>query len=114
VRYHQLFADLLRARLEQPDRAAVTPQRGSRYADHRLADDAIGHAVSAGDDQPPGSSRHLMSASTFTSIHGARVAGRVAAGTGTARRLLLAQARSPARRRLAEAEGSRFGRTGFG
>ena len=50
-RYHQLFADLLRARLEQqPDRAAQLHRNAAAwYADHELADDAIGHAVAAGE-----------------------------------------------------------------
>ena len=50
-RYHQLFADLLRARLEQqPDRAVQLHRNAAAwYADHELADDAIGHAVAAGE-----------------------------------------------------------------
>ena len=50
-RYHQLFADLLRARLEQqPDRAALLHRNAAAWhADHELADDAIGHAVAAGE-----------------------------------------------------------------
>ena len=50
-RYHQLFADLLRARLEQqPDRAVQLHRNAAAwYADHGLADDAIGHAVAAGE-----------------------------------------------------------------
>src|SRR6266699_646223 len=50
-RYHQLFADLLRARLEQqPDRAMQLHRNAAGwYADHELADDAIGHAVAAGE-----------------------------------------------------------------
>ena len=50
-RYHQLFADLLRARLEsQPDRAVQLHRNAAVwYADHELADDAIGHAVAAGE-----------------------------------------------------------------
>src|SRR5437762_5786852 len=50
-RYHQLFADLLRARLEQqPDRAGQLHRNAAVwYADHELADDAIAHAVAAGE-----------------------------------------------------------------
>ena len=50
-RYHQLFADLLRARLEQqPHRAAQLHRNAAAwYAAHGLADDGIGHAVSAGE-----------------------------------------------------------------
>ncbi len=50
-RYHQLFADLLRARLEQQSDRAVKLHRNAAawYADHELADDAIGHAVAAGE-----------------------------------------------------------------
>jgi len=50
-RYHQLFADLLRARLEQQSDRAPQLHRNAAawYADHGLADDAIGHAVSAGE-----------------------------------------------------------------
>ena len=51
-RYHHLFADLLRARLQQEQ-----PGRGPRlhrnaaawYAERGLADDAIRHAVAAGE-----------------------------------------------------------------
>ena len=50
-RYHQLFADLLRARLEQQPGRAVQLHRNAAawYAEHELADDAIGHAVAAGE-----------------------------------------------------------------
>src|SRR5689334_910281 len=50
-RYHQLFADLLRARLEQqPGRAAQLHRNAAAwYAEHELADDAISHAVDAGE-----------------------------------------------------------------
>src|SRR5207302_11207943 len=45
------LADLLRARLEQQPHRAVQLHRNAAawYADHGLADDAIGHAVSAGE-----------------------------------------------------------------
>ena len=51
-RYHHLFADLLRARLreEQPGRVAQLHRNAAAWYDqHGLADDAIGHAVAAGE-----------------------------------------------------------------
>ena len=51
-RYHHLFADLLRARLqdEQPGRAAQLHRNAAAwYEEHGLADDAIRHAVAAGE-----------------------------------------------------------------
>ncbi len=51
-RYHHLFADLLQARLqeEQPGRVATLHRRAAAwYAGCGLADDAIGHAVAAGE-----------------------------------------------------------------
>ena len=50
-RYHHLFADLLRARLEQqPGRAEqLHCNAATWYAEHGLADDAIRHAVAAGE-----------------------------------------------------------------
>ena len=51
-RYHHLFADLLRARLqqEQPGRAAGLHRNAAAwYAERGLADDAIRHAVAAGE-----------------------------------------------------------------
>jgi LuxR family transcriptional regulator, maltose regulon positive regulatory protein len=51
-RYHQLFADLLRARLQQqrPDRVtALHHNAAGWYERNGLADDAIGHALAAGD-----------------------------------------------------------------
>ena len=51
-RYHHLFADLLRARLaaEQPGRVAGLHRNAAAwYAEHGLADDAIRHAVAAGE-----------------------------------------------------------------
>ena len=50
-RYHHLFADLLRARLQQvPGRAAQLHRNAATwYEEHGLADDAIGHAVAAGE-----------------------------------------------------------------
>jgi LuxR family maltose regulon positive regulatory protein len=51
-RYHQLFADVLRARLvaEQPDLVPVLHRRASDWcARHDLTDQAIEHALAAGD-----------------------------------------------------------------
>jgi len=52
-RYHHLFADLLRARLQQqrPDRVAVLHRAAAAwYSEHGLADDAVRHALAAGDN----------------------------------------------------------------
>ena len=51
-RYHQLFADLLRARLQeqQPGRAAQLHRNAAAWCEeHGLADDAVRHAVAAGE-----------------------------------------------------------------
>jgi LuxR family maltose regulon positive regulatory protein len=51
-RYHRLFADLLRARLQQqrPGRVAVLHRAAAAwYEGHGLADDAVGHALAAGE-----------------------------------------------------------------
>jgi LuxR family maltose regulon positive regulatory protein len=51
-RYHHLFADLLRARLqqEQPDRAVLLHHNAALWCqEHGLPEDAIGHAVDAGE-----------------------------------------------------------------
>jgi LuxR family maltose regulon positive regulatory protein len=51
-RYHHLFADLLRVRLqqEQPDRVEKLHRAAAAwYGTHALADEAIGHALAAGD-----------------------------------------------------------------
>ena len=51
-RYHHLFADLLRARLqaEQPGQTARLHRNAAAwYEEHGLADDAIRHAVAAGE-----------------------------------------------------------------
>ena len=51
-RYHHLFADLLRARLQQehPGRVAELHRNAAAwYSEHGLADDAIGHAAAAGE-----------------------------------------------------------------
>jgi LuxR family maltose regulon positive regulatory protein len=51
-RYHQLFADLLRARLaqEQPDRLPGLHRAAAHWSEqHGLLDDAVRHALAAGD-----------------------------------------------------------------
>jgi LuxR family maltose regulon positive regulatory protein len=51
-RYHHLFADLLRARLraEQPGRVQALHKAAAAWCDeHDLADDAVRHALAAGD-----------------------------------------------------------------
>jgi ATP/maltotriose-dependent transcriptional regulator MalT len=51
-RYHHLFADLLRARLqaEQPGRAQALHRAAAAWSeDHDLPDDAVRHALAAGD-----------------------------------------------------------------
>ena len=51
-RYHHLFADLLRARLqqEQPARLAQLHRNAAAWCqEHGMADDAIGHAAAAGE-----------------------------------------------------------------
>ena len=51
-RYHHLFADLLRARLQQqqPGRAAQLHRNAAAwYSEHGLAEDAVGHAAAAGE-----------------------------------------------------------------
>src|SRR5262249_40718946 len=51
-RYHHLFADLLRARLqaEQPGRVPALHRAAAAWCgEHDLADDAVRHALAAGD-----------------------------------------------------------------
>ena len=51
-RYHQLFAELLRARLQQqqPERVTGLHRNAAAWSDgHGLADDAVRHALAAGD-----------------------------------------------------------------
>ncbi len=51
-RYHHLFADLLRARLQQqhPDQLPALHRNAAAWSEeHGLADDAVRHAVAAGD-----------------------------------------------------------------
>jgi LuxR family maltose regulon positive regulatory protein len=53
-RYHQLFADLLRARLQQADPERVTQLHHAAATwcqEHDLVDDAIRHALAAGDSR---------------------------------------------------------------
>jgi LuxR family maltose regulon positive regulatory protein len=53
-RYHQLFADVLRARLlaEQPELVPVLHRRASDWcARHDLTDEAVAHALAAGDTE---------------------------------------------------------------
>src|SRR5579859_4909462 len=53
-RYHHLFADLLRARLqaEQPGHVVVLHRKGAAWCEeHGLADDAVRHALAAGDPE---------------------------------------------------------------
>ena len=53
-RYHHLFADLLRARLqeEQPGRVRALHRAAAAWSEeHDLADDAVRHALAAGDTQ---------------------------------------------------------------
>ena len=51
-RYHHLFADLLRARLQQEQPGRITQlhrNAAAWYSEHGLAEDAIGHAAAAGE-----------------------------------------------------------------
>lgn len=54
-RYHQLFADLLRRRLEReaaPEEIAALHRRAAAWhRDHGLTEDAVGHALAAGDEE---------------------------------------------------------------
>src|SRR5262249_20237697 len=53
-RYHHLFADLLRARLqaEQPGRALALHRAAAAWCEeHDLADDAVRHALATGDPE---------------------------------------------------------------
>lgn len=52
-RYHQLFADYLRRRLERdPDRVAELHRRASGwFADHAMLREAVDHALAAGDEE---------------------------------------------------------------
>ena len=48
-RYHHLFADLLRARLQRGQVARLHRNAAAWYEEHELADDAIRHAVAVGE-----------------------------------------------------------------
>ena len=79
-RYHHLFADLLRARLqaEQPGRAARLHRNAAAwYEEHGLADDAIRHAAGRrGDDLGgPADRAALRRASTACAAKGRRSSG---------------------------------------
>jgi len=54
-RYHQLFADLLRRRLEReaaPEEVAALHRRAATWhQDHGLAEDAVRHALASGDEE---------------------------------------------------------------
>ena len=67
-RYHHLFADLLRARLQQqqPGRAAALHRAAAAWCEeHGLADDAVRHALAAGD--PAWAARLMSGTSTRSS-----------------------------------------------
>ncbi len=70
-RYHHLFADLLRARLQQdqPGKAAALHRNAAAWcAEHGLADDAVRHALSGGD--PIGSARLIEQHFDEIFLHG--------------------------------------------
>jgi LuxR family transcriptional regulator, maltose regulon positive regulatory protein len=98
-RYHHLFADLLRARLQQqqPGRApALHRNAAAWYEEHGLAGDAVRHALAAGDAAWAARliERHVDG--LFLRSEGATVqrwlAGLPAGLAGSRPRLLLAQA----------------------
>jgi LuxR family maltose regulon positive regulatory protein len=73
LRYHRLFAEMLRSQLRDrhPDEVAELHQRASAwFADHELPEPAIGHALAAGD---------VVAAAHLVSRHGRRLmeAGRI-------------------------------------
>ena len=91
-RYHHLFADLLRARLqaEQPGRAQALHRAAAAWSeDHDLADDAVRHALAAG--TPPG--RHSWSSGTSRRCSAAARERPCAAGFQHSRRRRYAIAR---------------------
>ena len=100
-RYHQLFADLLRARLrqEQPGRVAALHRNAAAWCEeHGLADDAVRHAVAAGEMSRAARLIELYAdALIFLRGEGATVqrwlAALPAGLAGSRPRLLLAQAR---------------------
>jgi LuxR family maltose regulon positive regulatory protein len=100
-RYHQLFADLLRARLrqEQPGRVAALHRNAAAWCEeHGLADDAVRHALAAGEMSRAARLIELYAdALIFLRGEGATVqrwlAALPAGLAGSRPRLLLAQAR---------------------
>ena len=100
-RYHHLFADLLRARLQQqqqPGRAAALHRAAAAWCEeHGLADDAVRHALAAGD--PAWAARLIERHFDEIFLSGERATlerwlGALPAGLIRSRpRLLLAQAR---------------------
>jgi ATP/maltotriose-dependent transcriptional regulator MalT len=77
-RYHHLFADLLRARLERerPERLQALHGNAATWCEgHGLVDDAIGHAVAADDPQRAArlverNAEELMQRSEGATVHG--------------------------------------------
>ena len=99
-RYHHLFADLLRARLQQqqPGRGAALHRAAAAWCEeHGLADDAVRHALAAGD--PAWAARLIERHFDEIFLSGERATlerwlGALPAGLIRSRpRLLLAQAR---------------------
>ena len=75
-RYHQLFADVLQARLmeEQPDRVPVLHGRASEwYARHGQASDAIRHALAADDFERAAGLVERVARATIRSNQSARL-----------------------------------------
>ena len=68
-RYHHLFSDLLRAQLGRDPRGGGPHRRAAAwYEDRRLADDAIHHALAAGDDL--GGPAHRKNFDTLYNLRG--------------------------------------------
>jgi len=99
-RYHQLFADLLRARLQQqrPGRVAGLHRAAAAWCEeHGLADDAVRHALAAADPAWAGRLIERHADAFFLRSEGATLqrwlAALPAGLAGSRPRLLLAQAR---------------------
>jgi LuxR family maltose regulon positive regulatory protein len=99
-RYHRLFADLLRARLQeqQPERLAELHRNAAAWSEaHGLADEAVHHALSAGDAVWAAWLVERHADGLLLRSEGATVQGWLAALPGelvsSRPRLLLAQAR---------------------
>jgi LuxR family transcriptional regulator, maltose regulon positive regulatory protein len=99
-RYHHLFADLLRVRLQQqrPGRVPALHRAAAAWCeDHGLADDAVRHALAAGD--PAWAARLVERYADAFLLHSEDatlqrwLAGLPAGLAGSRPRLLLAQAR---------------------